>query len=111
MKLNFSSTPVPREAIEKAKQEAAEAVAKQRAIAFANDENACQAVVDAGRKHLRALRKAADDFAAEFKKLEGADSAPKFVEILNGLSIRSVTGTIRLTANYEDVEEQVKAAN
>ena len=105
MKLNFSATPVSREVIDAAKKERAEEAAKKRAIAFANDEDSCQAVVDAGRRQLKALRKAPDDFAAEFKKLEGNYCAPKFVEVLNTLPIRHQIGTVRLTADYEDVAE------
>ena len=105
MRLQFSATPVPREEIEAAKAKRAQAAAEARAIAFAQDEEACQAVVNAGRKRLKTLRKIAEDFANEFKKLEGATSAPDFQKILDSLNIRYEIGTVRLTADYDDVAE------
>ena len=102
MKLNFASSPVSQAAIEKALAERKAKVEESRALAYAQDVDACQSVVDAGKKHLKALRKQADEFAAEFKKLEGAESAPAFVQILNSLSIRSQIGSVVLSADYDE---------
>ncbi len=101
MKLNFSNTPVSQEAIDKALSERRQKEEASKALAYAADVDACQRVVDNGRRQLKELRKAADEFAAEFKKLEGLESVPAFVEVLNTLSIRHSIGTVRPTAEYE----------
>ena len=103
MKLNFSNSPVPAEAIEAALKKQKEASDESRALAYADDMRRCQNVVDAGRRHLKALRKAADDFAAEFKKLEGHESAPSFAAALNGNpALTHEIGTVRLFAEYDN---------
>jgi hypothetical protein len=101
--LNFSNTPVSPEAIEAALKERNEAAEKQRALAYADDVTACQDIVERGKKRLKALRKAADDFHKEFSKLVPAQNAAEFVAILNGLPIRSELGSVNLKGDY-DVE-------
>lgn len=103
MKLNFSSSPVSQEAIDAALAEQKLASEKSRALAYAADVNRCQSVVDAGKRHLKALRKAADEFAAEFKKLEGCESAPAFAAALNGnAALCHQLGSVRLIAEYDN---------
>lgn len=99
--LNFENSPVPQAAIDAALAKRNAAVEEQRALLIAEDVTACQRVVDAGRKHLKALRKAAEDFHAEFKKLEGAASAPEFVGVLNTLPIRHQIGSVTLRGDYD----------
>lgn len=99
--LNFSNTPVSPEAIEAALKERNEAAEKQRALAYADDVTACQDVVERGKKRLKALRKAADDFHKEFSKLEGAENAKEFADILNSLSIRPELGSVHLKGDYD----------
>lgn len=103
MTLNFSNSPVPVEAIEAALKKQKEASDESRALAYADDMRRCQNAVDAGRRHLKALRKAADDFAAEFKKLEGHESAPSFAAALNGNpALTREIGAVRLCAEYDN---------
>jgi hypothetical protein len=52
---------------------------------------------------LKALRKAAADFHKEFSKLETTTNAQEFVNVLNGLPIRSELGGVNLKGDY-DVE-------
>lgn len=103
MKLNFEKAPVSREAIDKALAERREKQEATQALAYAQDEDACQKIVDSGRRYLKALRKAADDFHTEFEKLKGLDSTQKFAEVLAGNPVlRSNLGVVRLIAEYEE---------
>lgn len=105
--LNFSNSPVPAEAVEAALKEQQEKQQKERALLYAKDVNACQAAVDAGKRVLKAKRKALREFEAEFKKLEACESASEFAKVFNSLSIRSQIGVnqIELSADYEDGDE------
>lgn len=103
--LNFSNTPVSPDAIAAALKERNEAAEKQRALAYADDVTACQDAVERGKKRLKALRKAAEDFHKEFSKLQGAQNAKEFADILNTLSIRAdLGGSVVLKGDY-DTEE------
>lgn len=99
--LNFENSPVPQEAIDAALKKRNQEAEEKRALVIAEDFDACQRVVDAGRKHLKALRKAVEDFHREFKKLEAASSAPEFVQILNTLPIRHQIGSVTLRGEYD----------
>lgn len=99
--LNFQNSPVPQAAIDAALAKRNAAVEEQRALVIAEDVTACQNVVAAGLRQLKALRKAAEDFHAHFKKLEGATSAPEFVEVLNTLPIRHQIGSVTLRGDYD----------
>lgn len=101
--LKFESSPVAPEAVEAAIAKKAAELQESRAIAYADDLQACQNCVDNGRRHLKKLRKQVDDFLADFKKLESATSAPNFVEIVKSLSLDSqrVLSVPTLTADYE----------
>ena len=101
--LNFSNTPVSPEAIAAALKERNDAAEKQRALAYAEDVQACQDIVERGKKRLKVLRKAAADFHKEFSKLETPTNAQEFATALNGLSIRSELGSVNLKGDY-DVE-------
>ena len=105
MKLQFSSIPVSRVAIDAAKAKRAEAAEEARALAFAQDEEACQAVVNAGLRHRKVLLQAVEDYMLEFKKLENIECPKKFVEVLNTLSIRRIIGSVNLIADYDVVAE------
>lgn len=99
--LNFKNSPVPQSAIDAALEKRNKEAEEKRALVIAEDVTACQNVVTAGLRHLKALRKAADDFHAHFKKLEGLNSAPEFVEVLNTLPIRHQIGTVTLRGDYD----------
>jgi hypothetical protein len=99
--LNFENSPVPQEAIDAALKKRNQEAEEKRALLIAEDVTACQNVVNAGVKHLKALRKAAEEFHAHFKKLEGAKSALEFVEILNTLPIRHQIGSVSLRGDYD----------
>lgn len=100
--LNFENSPVPQAAIDAALEKRNKEAEEKRALVIAEDVTACQNVVSAGLRQLKALRKAAEDFHAHFKKLEGAKSAPQFVEILNTLPIRHQIGCVTLRGDYPD---------
>lgn len=108
-RLNFSNSPVPAEAIEAALKEQEEKREKERALLCAQDVNSCQAAVDAGKRVLRAKRRALREFEAEFKKLESCDSAVEFAKVFNSLSIRNEIGvnSISLVAEYDDESAEV----
>lgn len=99
--LNFSNSPVPQSAIDAALKKRNAEAEEKRALLIAEDVTACQNVVAAGLRQLKALRKAVEDFHKEFKKLEGATSAPEFVEVLNTLSIRHQIGSVTLRGDYD----------
>ena len=99
--LNFANSPVSPDAIAAALKKRNDAVEEQRALLIAEDVTACQRAVDAGRKRLKALRKAVEDFHSEFKKLEGVTSAPEFVAVLNTLPIRHELGSVILRGDYD----------
>lgn len=100
--LNFESSPVSQEAINKAVQEQKEAREKALALKYAQDLARAQEIVDEGKKRLKALRKAEADFLAEFKKLEAAKSVVEFAAVLNASPIRSQIGSLNLVGEYED---------
>lgn len=102
--LNFANSPVPPEAVEAALKEQQEKQERERALLYAQDIKACQAAVDAGKRALRAKRKALREFEAEFKKLESCTSAVEFAKVFNSLSIRNQIGVdnINLVAEYDD---------
>ena len=99
--LNFENSPVSQEVIDKAVAEQKEAREKQQALKYAQDIQTCQNIVDAGKKHLKRLRKTEADFLAEFKLLETAKSADEFAKILNASSIRNQIGTVNLVGEYD----------
>lgn len=102
--LNFANSPVPVEAVEAALKEQQEAQQKERALLYAQDVKTCQNAVDAGKRALRAKRKALREFESEFKKLESCASAIEFAQVYNSLSIKNQIGVnnINLVADYED---------
>lgn len=106
MKLNFNSVPVSQQAIDDVVKEQQATQQKQLALAFSRDAQACQQVVNNGLRQLRALRKAADDFHTQFKKLEEDFATPAdFKKALDSLplEVRRVLGGLFLEFDYENV--------
>jgi len=99
---NFDKAPVSAEAIKAAVEKRKAGEEEARALVFADDYAACQKTVEAGKRRLKALRKAADEFAAEFKKLEAAESPKGFTDILSSLQIRYEIGVPTLRGDYEE---------
>ena len=106
MKLNFTSVPVSQSAIDEVEKQQQADTQKQMALAFSRDRQRCQAVVNNGLSQLRALRKAADEFHAQFKKLEENFATPaEFKKALDALplDVRRVLGGLLLEFDYENV--------
>lgn len=105
MKLNFNAVPVSKDAIDTVLKEQQATREKQLALAFSHDAQSCQLVVNNGLRQLRALRKAADDFHAQFKKLEEDFATPAdFKKALDSLppEVRRVLGSLFLEFDYEN---------
>ena len=104
MKLNFTQSPVSQSAIDKALAERNAEAEKRAALAYTADVTSCQNIVDRGITHLRMLRKQADDFAVEFKKLEGLASPAEFKKVLDTINPslrRTVFGELFLSFDYD----------
>ncbi len=106
MKLNFTSVPVSQSAIDEVEKAAAAEAQKSMALAFSRDRQRCQLVVNNGLAQLRALRKAAEDFHTQFRKLEEDFATPaEFKKVLDALpaDVRRVLGGLFLEFDYENV--------